>query len=503
MEITVGVGNIVEHKSKAIVVNLFEGVTNPGGSTGAVDKSLNGAISLLIKDKEIKGKLNEITLVHTLGKIDSDRVVVVGLGKQPEFDTESIRKVSATVARYLQRIGISEFSSIVHGAGIGQIDEKDAAQAMVEGTLQGLYRFDKYKSDKDKKPSIKRLNIVELDKTKIQNIQQGVKTGTIISDAVNLCRDLVNEPANKMTPTRLAEVALEVAVQNGMDIRVLDKAEMKKLGMGAILGVAQGSDEEPKLIVINYNGDNSEGSQSIGFLGKGITFDTGGLDLKNAAGMRGMNGDMAGGAAVLAAVQAIARLKPSLNLMIVIPATENGIDGKAQRPGDVVKTMSGKTIEIDNTDAEGRLVLADALSYVQSQGVSRIVDVATLTGAISTSLGNVRMGVFGNDQNWIDAFISSGEKVGEKAWQFPMDEEYKKQYKSDIADIKNTGGRNGGSITGAQIIGEFAGDTSWVHIDIAGVSRSESLTGYTPKGATGVPVRTLVQMAMALSNDSN
>lgn len=503
MEITVKVGDIVKEKSKAIVVNLFEGVTNPGGSTGAVDKSLNGAISLLIKDREIKGKLNEVTLIHTLGNIDSDRVIVVGLGKQSEFDTESIRKVSATVSRYLQGIGVFEFSSIVHGAGIGQIDEKDAAQAMIEGALQGLYRFDKYKSDKDKKPSIKKLNIVELDKTKVQNIQQGVKTGTILSDAVNLCRDLVNEPANKMTPTRLAEVALEVAIQNGMDIRVLDKAEMEKLGMGAILGVAQGSDEEPKLIVINYNGDSSEASESIGFLGKGITFDTGGLDLKNAAGMRRMNGDMAGGAAVLAAVQAIARLKPKLNLMIVIPATENGIGGKAQRPGDVVKTMSGKTIEIDNTDAEGRLVLADALSYVQSQGISKIVDVATLTGAISTSLGNVRMGVFGNDQNWIDAFISSSEKVGEKAWQFPMDEEYKKQYKSDIADIKNTGGRNGGSITGAQIIGEFAGDASWVHVDIAGVSRSESLTGYTPKGATGVPVRTLVQMALTLSNYTN
>ena len=249
---------------------------------------------------------------------------------------------------------------------------------------------------------------------------------------------------------------------------------------------------------MRYKG-SPDGSNALGLLGKGITFDSGGLDLKSASGMRQMKGDMAGGAAVIAAMGVIADVKPRINVTAIVPATENMPGSKAQRPGDVVKTMSGKTIEIDNTDAEGRLVLADAVSYARSMGIQRIVDVATLTGAIITSLGKVRMGVFGNNQALIDQTLASASETGERAWQFPMDDEYKRQYKSDVADIKNTGGRSAGSITGAQIIGEFASGASWVHLDIAGVARAESLDGYNPKGATGIPVRTLANLAVRLA----
>ncbi len=497
MNIEIETGNITEADAGAVVVNLFEGVTAPGGATGATDSALGGGISALIADGEIRGKLGEVTVIHTLGRIKPARVVVAGLGKQAEFDPESARRVSAAVCRRLRSIGVKDTATIVHGAGIGGMEPRGAAQALAEGALMGLYRFDKYKSS-DEGRELETLRIVEFDASKAPAIQAGADTGICLANAVNLCRDMVNEPANHMTPTRLAEAALEVALSGGMEIEVLDKPAIEELGMGALLGVAQGSDEPPKLIVMRYRG-GSGSAKELGLLGKGITFDSGGLDLKTASGMRLMKTDMSGGAAVIAAMGAIAAINPRIDVTAIIPATENMPGSKAQRPGDVVTTMSGKTIEIDNTDAEGRLVLADALCYARSLGIERVVDAATLTGAIVTSLGKRRMGVFGNDQGLIDQVMASAEDAGDRAWQFPMDDAYKRQYKSEVADIKNTGGRDAGSITGAQIIGEFADGASWVHLDIAGVARAESLDGYNPKGATGAPVRTLVNLAVMLA----
>ena len=499
MDIKVESGDITTQEAGAIVVNLFEGVTSPGGATGAVDRALNGAISGLIQEGETRGKRGELTLIHTLGMMAPARVLVAGLGKKAELDADRVRMVSAEACRYLSRRGVREVATIAHGAGIGGMDVRHSGQATAEGAVLGLYRFDKHKSKKDEDSDIRLLSIVERDATKVKELQAGVDEGKLLAEAANLCRDMANEPANFMTPTQMAEIALDVAREGGMEIEVLDKAQMVELGMGALLGVAQGSEEPPKLIVMRYRGDPDDESNSLGLLGKGITFDSGGISIKPATNMGAMKGDMAGGASVIAALGAVAKLGPKINVTGIVPATENMPGGKAQRPGDVVKAMNGKTIEIDNTDAEGRLVLADAAAYARSLGLNRIVDVATLTGAMSIALGKLASGAFGNDQELVDRVVEAGKLTGERIWQLPTYEEYKEQYKSDVADIKNTGGRNAGSITGAQIIGEFAVGASWVHLDIAGTSRTDSSKGYNPRGATGVPVRTLVRLVQSLA----
>ncbi len=284
-----------------------------------------------------------------------------------------------------------------------------------------------------------------------------------------------------------------------MELEVLDRPQMAELGMGALLGVAQGSDEPPKFIIMKYKGDPENEENNIGLLGKGITFDSGGLDIKSAAGMLTMKSDMSGGASVISAMKAIGKIRPAINVTAIVPATENMPGGGAQRPGDVVKAMNGKTIEIGNTDAEGRLVLADAVAYANSIGLKRIVDVATLTGAIGVALGDKCMGAFGNDQVFTDTVVSAGNEVDERVWPFPTFDEYKDQYRSDIADINNTGGRGAGSIIGALIIGEFNDKASWVHLDIAGTARTGSTKGYMIKGATGAPVRTLVNLTKNLA----
>ena len=301
MKITVESNSIADVEARAIVVNLFEGVRNPGGATGAVDRALDGAITALIADGEIKGKLAETTVIHTLGNMPAARVVVAGLGKSQDFDIDRVRRVSGTVCTRLRRIGVKEAATIVHGAGIGGLNPRSAAEALAEGALLGLYRFDKYKSGGDDKNDLETLRVVEFDDAKVPDIEAGVETGAMLAEAVNRCRDMVNEPANEMTPSQMAEAALEVALASGLEIEVLDRSDMEELGMGALLGVAQGSDVPPKLIVIRYKGNPDADSSSLGLLGKGITFDSGGLDLKPAAGMRQMKRDMSGGAAVIAA----------------------------------------------------------------------------------------------------------------------------------------------------------------------------------------------------------
>ena len=499
MDVKVVSGDIVTQRVGAIVVNLFEGVTAPGGATGAVDRALNGAIVRLIEDGEIRGEKGELTLIHTLGTLEPSRVLVAGLGKASDFDLDGVRTVSAEVCRYLRRKGIRHVATVAHGGGIGGIDPGAAAQAVAEGAVLGLYRFDRYRSDDKDKREMEEMAIVEIDPSKVAAMQDAVAEGVLVADATNLCRDLANEPANVMTPTQLAEAALEVANQSGMEIDVLDRPRMAELGMGALLGVAQGSEEPPKLIILHYKGDPSDPKNNCGLLGKGITFDTGGISIKPSANMGVMKGDMAGGAAVIGAMKAIGSLKPKINVTGVIAAAENMLGGKAQRPGDIVKAMNGKTIEIENTDAEGRLVLADAIAYARSLGLGRLVDVATLTGAMSVALGNVFIGAFGNDQDLIDRVVGAGKRAGERMWQMPSSGDYKEQYKSAVADLKNTGGRPAGSITGAQFIGEFAEGVPWVHLDIAATSRTNSDKGWNPRGATGVSVRTLVRLAQNLA----
>ncbi len=500
MQIVVRTDDITGIDTPALVVNLFKGVSQPGGATGAVDQALDGAISRLIQDGEIQGKPGEISLIHTAGKIGPARVVVAGLGPAERFDAQAVRQVSGDVLRFLRQRGIRRASTIAHGAGIGGLDPQASGQAIAEGALLGLYRFGTYLSNAEAtRVDFEELTIVDRDSGTAGAIELGVADGKVMAEAAILARDMVNEPANVMTPTQMAEVAGSVAGAAGLSLAVLEASEMRELGMGALLGVAQGSDQPPKLIVLKYTGDPDNPANNLGLVGKGITFDTGGISLKQPGGMEAMKGDMAGGASVIAAMQAIGRLDPKINVTGIIAATENMPGGSAQRPGDVVRAMNGKTIEVINTDAEGRLVLADALCYARRQGITRLVDVATLTGAMVTTLGKVCTGVMGNKQELVDQVVAAGRMTGERFWQLPMFEEYKELIKSDVADMKNSGGRQAGSISAAFLLAEFVGDAAWVHLDIAGTSTSARTKGYLIKGATGTPARTLVQLAQRLA----
>ena len=503
MKINVETLDIATVATPALVVNLFSGVEKPAGATGAVDQALDGAITQLIEDGEIKGKQGELTLLHTMGKIGPARVLVVGLGKQEDFDAEVARRVSSEALRYLRRRGIEKAVTIAHGAGAGGLSPEDAGRAIAEGSLLGLYRFDRYHTNgNDADGEFLELTIAELNEDRAEAIRDGVTEGQAIADATTIARNMVNEPANAMTPTAMAEVARRVAQEHGLGFEVLENADMRERGMGAFIGVAQGSDEPAKLIILTYEGDPEYPGNNLGLIGKGITFDTGGISIKPAAGMEYMKGDMAGGASVIAAMQIIAQLKPHINVTGMVAATENMPGGSAQRPGDVVRAMNGKTIEVINTDAEGRLVLADALCLARERGITRLVDIATLTGAMVTTLGKACTGVMGNDDALIDDLINAGKETGEKFWQLPMFDEYKELILSDVADMKNSGGRQAGSITAALLLKEFVDGAAWAHLDIAGTSTSEKVSGYMVKGATGTPARTLAQLAVNLANGS-
>jgi leucyl aminopeptidase len=500
LEIKVVAGDITRIKADAVIVNLFEGVKQPGGATGAVDQALGGAITKLIAENEVKGKLNELTLIHTLGKLEAGRVLVAGLGKQEKFTLDSIRGLMAEACKYLRKLGVKRAATIVHGAGIGGLDAEKAVQAIAEGSILGLYTFRRHITKESEHGEIEELLIVERDESKVAVLERGLKRGRIMAEATNFARNMINEPANHMTPSDMAQVARDVAAKYGLECTVLEREEMKNLGMGALLGVAQGSKQPPKFIILSYRGGDPSAS-TLGLVGKGLTFDSGGISLKPSEAMDEMKGDMAGGATVIAAIKAIAELKLKINVMGLIPATENLPGGAALKPGDVLKAMSGKTIEVVNTDAEGRLILADALSYGRKQGLTPLIDVATLTGACRVALGDICTGAFGNNQELISKVIKAGEEAGEKIWQLPMFEEYKEQNKSEVADIKNSGGRYGGAITAAQFLAEFSQDTPWTHLDIAGTSYATKEKAYLIKGATGAVVRTLVNVAMTLAGE--
>ena len=498
MEIKVTIGDITKIKAGAIVVNFFEGTKRPEGVTAIIDEALDKAISQLIRQGEIKGKLNELTIIHSLGKLPAARVVVAGLGKQKELSQDKVRGAVAETCRLLRQKRVDSIATVAQGAGIAGITVEGAAQAITEGALLGLYTFRKHQTKEAEHGEVKRLTIVDADKGKLPALEQGCHKGRILAEATNLARDMVNEPSNYMTPTNMAEKATRLAETYGLEITVLEREQIQELGMGALLGVAQGSQQPPKFIVLNYKGSSAK-KTDVALIGKAVTFDSGGISIKPAEGMGDMKGDMSGGAAVMAAMSAIAQLKPKINVMAIIPATENMPSGTAIKPGDILTAMDGKTIEIISTDAEGRLTLADALGYARKHDVKLIVDVATLTGALRVALGDICTGAFGNNQELVDKIIAAGSEAGEKIWQMPMYEEYKEQNKSDVADIKNTGGRYGGAITAAQFIAEFAGDTPWVHLDIAGKEMSEKQRNYLVKGATGVPVRTLVNLVLSLA----
>ena len=498
MEIKVIAGDITKTETGAIILGLFEGMERPDGDLAVIDEALGGAISQLISQGEIKGKLREVTIIHSLGKLPAARVVVVGLGKKEELSLDKVRTGVGEACRLLQQREISHVATVALGAGVAGIGRDGVAQAVTEGALLGIYSFRRHMTKEAEYGELKRLTIVEADKIKLPLLKQGSDKGRVLAEATKLARDMVNEPANYMTPSRMAEVAASLAKTYGLEVEVLEREQMQKLGMGALLGVTQGSRQPPKFIVLRYRrGDSAQ--VDLALVGKGVTFDSGGISIKPSEGMGEMKGDMAGGAAVMAALSAIAQLKLRLNVLAIIPCTENLPGGEALKPGDVLTAMNGETIEIISTDAEGRLTLADTLSYANKLGAKRIVDVATLTGSCHVALGDDCSGVFGNNQELVDRLIAASTVAGELMWQLPLYEQAKEQLKSEVADIKNVGGKWGGAITAAHFLAEFAGNTPWVHLDIAGTSLSEKDRGYIVKGATGVTVRTLVNLALSLA----
>jgi len=498
LEIKVAIGDIVKFEAGAIIVNFFEGMERPEGDASSIDKALDGAISQLVNQGEIKGKLSQITVIHSLGKLPASRVVVVGLGKQQELTLDKIRGAVADTCRVLRKKNVTTIATVAQGAGIAGITREDSVQTITEGALLGVYTFRRHLTKEPEHTEIEQLTIIDSDEAKLPTLEDACHKGKILAEATNLARDMVNEPANYMTPSNMADMAAGLAETRGLELTVLDREQIQELGMGAMLGVAQGSRQPPKFVVLQYRGSSSK-EIDIALLGKAITFDSGGISIKPSDGMGEMKGDMAGGAAVMGAMDAIAQLKPKVNVMAIIPATENLPDGSALKPADILTAMNGKTIEIISTDAEGRLTLADALGYARKHEAKRIIDVATLTGACRMALGDICTGAFGNNQELMDKVIAAGVEAGEKIWQMPMYEEYKEHNKSDVADIKNVGGRLAGATTAALFLAEFAGDTPWVHLDIAGTNMTEKERNYLAKGATGVPARTLVNLVLSLA----
>ena len=492
MEIKVATGDITGIKTDAIIISHYEGEKKPQGSAADIDKKLDGVISNLIKQKDIKGKLNEITLLHSTGRLPTAKAVLLGMGKKQELTVNKVRGATAEACRYLRRRGVSRIASVIIGDGINKVNTNSAVQAIAEGAVLGLYTFRRYMTKKKNGiGEIKELIIVGKAK---KSIEQAIARGQIIAEAANYARDMVNEPGNYMTPTQMANASRQLAKKYGLKIEIFDRAKMKELGMGGLLGVSQGSQQPPKFIILSYKGRPSS-EIDLGLVGKGITFDSGGISIKPSESMADMKGDMAGAAAMLATISAIAQLKPTINVTAFVPATENLPSGTALKPGDIIKTMNGKTIEVLNTDAEGRLILADALSHAVKSGAKTIIDAATLTGACQIALGKITSGAFTNNQAILDKLIAAANEAGEFVWQMPMFDEYNEFIKSDVADIKNTGNRYGGAITAAKFLEEFVDKTPWVHIDFTGDTDKDK--GYLVKGATGVPVRTLVNYVLS------
>ena len=494
MQITVASGSITEIAADTYAVPLAQGIRRLSGDLAAVDQALGGTISQMLEADMIAGKPGETTILPALGRrLKANRVVVYGVGERGKLSTASARDRMGNLARSLRGMNAGTVAISLQEAPAG-VEADATGQAAAEGVILGLYRFDKHHTRAADKPAhtLGDVTFVESSIRRASQTRRGVGAGVIVAEATNAMRDMANEPANLMTPTIVANRAQQMASELGIECRIIERAEAERLKMGSYLSVANGSIQPPKFIVLTYNGARTRG-RYIGLVGKGITFDTGGISIKPAAGMEAMKGDMSGAATVIAAIGAIARLKLPVNVMAIAACTENMPSGSATKPGDVVYAMDGTSIEVINTDAEGRLVLADAIVFARENGCTSIVDVATLTGAMAVALGRVRMGSFTNNDRLASEVERAAEAVGEPAWRFPMDEDYYEQIKSPVADIQNTGGRDAGSITAAKFLEVFAKDTPWVHLDIASVMSATADKGWQVKGMRGAPVRTLIE----------
>jgi leucyl aminopeptidase len=459
----------------------------------AADRALSGHPAALLARGDLRGGTGESQLLFPAAEGGPERLLFVGLGKPAELTAERIRRAAGTAAKQAAK---SRVSSLVFVLPASSLSVREAARAAAEGLVLGSYTYRETRTPAPDAGEPAASAVVLLPGgSDEEDAAEGVRIGTAAARGENLARELGNLPGNVATPSHLARTAERIAAEHGMEVTILGREELRAEGMGALLAVAQGTEEEPKLIVLEHRG-GAEGEKPLVLVGKGLTFDAGGISIKPAAGMEDMKFDMCGGAGVLGAMQAIGELCLPVHVVALVPASENLLGGGAMKPGDVIRGHSGKTIEVVNTDAEGRLILADALSYARRFDPEAVLDAATLTGACVIALGHAATAVMGNDQALVDEVRAAGDATGERCWQLPMFDDYREQLRSDYADIKNSGGRPGGSITAGWFLREFVGDFPWVHLDVAGTAYGDGKVPYLTKGATGVPTRIFVQWVM-------
>lgn len=487
-------GNFTVAGVEALAIAVFKDEKASSGMLKDLDKLTGGQISAVMRSEEFKGEAGETYLLRLTpkGKMKASRLLLVGVGDRKEFKPSDVAVAAGTAARSLRK---SNAKSIAFSSR-SDISSIEAAQHAAQGALTSQFELDKYKTKEKNDKAVNKF-VFYAEGAKASDLKLGLSRGQTIGESMNFTRDLANEPPNILTPAEMANRARKMAREVGLKCEILDEARMRKLGMGSLLSVSAGSEQPAKLIVLRYTPAKSTAKKNdlLALVGKGITFDTGGISIKPAEGMEAMKYDMSGGATVIGTMRAIAHLKPTVPVIGVVAAVENMPDGKATRPSDVVTAMTGKTVEILNTDAEGRLILADAVAYAEQQGATRIVDMATLTGAVIIALGDQNTGIMGNDQAFVEQIIALGKDAGENFWQLPISKEYSKQIKSDIADIKNIGPRGkAGTIMGAVFIQEFIDKAKWAHLDIAGTAWNDSVRPHQAKGPTGVAVRTLIKL---------
>ncbi|PLR85207.1 leucyl aminopeptidase [Bacillus sp. V33-4] len=479
------------NEHECLVVGIFDKPAKLEGIIAGVDDEFAAQLNELIKHGDIAAKKKAISIIHTFGKITAKRIVFVGLGKQKDFSFELLREAFGATFKAIESAKYQEAAVYLDSFTNEDVDSQDAAHALSEAFALTTYRFEGYKQ-KSNEPE-KKIEIISVycELADEEDIRASLSVGAAYGHGTNSARTLVNLPGNMLTATDMANYAKELAAKYDFEAEVLGKEEMQKLGMGALLAVNQGSSEPPKMIVLKYQG-KEEWKDVIGLVGKGITFDTGGYSLKPKDGIVGMKMDMGGAAAVLGAMEVIGELKPEQNVVAVIASTDNMISGSAMKPDDVITSMSGKTIEVLNTDAEGRLVLADAVTYAKHNGADYLVDIATLTGGVIVALGTETTGALTNNEQLFEQVLEASLEAGERIWRLPLFEDDKERVRgSKIADLNNSPGREGHAIMGGAFVGEFAEDTPWVHLDIAGTATTKKESSLGPAGATGVMVRTL------------
>ncbi|HEY9085121.1 MAG TPA: leucyl aminopeptidase [Candidatus Tyrphobacter sp.] len=481
-------------RAGALVVPVFSD-GRLDGAAAAADKAVGGALADAVQSGETKGKLGETVLIHAK-ELPFRRVLAVGLGERAAFEPFVLARYAGTAIRTLGRKGVEAIAIALPGEA--KANASACAAAIAEGAIGGEFETSIYQAQPEKPVAVRDALLLRGD-LDTKALDEGLARGSILGEAVNLARRLAVTPSNDMTPTHLANEAARAAKDAGIAIEVHDADWARGEGMGSFLSVAQGSAQPPKVIVMTYKGDPSS-KDLLALVGKGITFDTGGISIKPAERMEEMKYDMSGGAGVIAAMWAIGKRKPRINVVGIVPATENMPGGRATKPGDVVKAMNGKTIEVINTDAEGRLILADGLCYANKLGATRIVDAATLTGAVVVALGHAASAVVSNDEAFVERFLAAAKPTGERYWRMPFYDDYAEHMKSDIADLKNTGGRAGGTCTAAAFLKAFVGETPWVHLDVAGTAYLDRGFAWSAKGPTGVPVRAFLALVDSLSS---